>query len=116
MFMVCLLSVIRLNGHCRALSTLWPGDFNILKRNSLFGCVDSGLTGADFEEAERFLWRDGPVAGPGLPALVCSTFPIQLLLVSPHFSDMVCFVLCNKAALQVRESRSDTNGEKSKPN
>lgn len=68
MFMVCLLSVIRLNGHCRALSTLWPGESNILKRISLFGCVALGLTGADFEEAKGFLWRDGPVAGLELPA------------------------------------------------
>lgn len=121
LFCLCLWSVCCLLFVWMATAGLWAprgrGNSSILKRNSLVGCADLGLTGADFEEAEWFFWREETVADLELPAPLCSTFPAQLLLVSPHFSDIACFVLFHKAAaLQVKKSRSNTNGDKSKHN
>lgn len=91
LFCLCLWSVCCLLFVWMATAGLWApcgqGNSSILKRNSLFGPVVLGLTGADFEEAEWFFWREGTVAGLALSSPVYATFPSQLLLVSHHFSD-----------------------------
>lgn len=45
--------------------------------------MDLGPTGADFVEAECFLWRDGPVAGLELPALFALLSPFSCFLLVP---------------------------------
>lgn len=69
-FMVCLLSVIRLNGDCRTLSTQWHGNFSILMRDSpplavwIWASLEQALKGLNI----LFLWRDWIIAGLELPA------------------------------------------------
>lgn len=83
LFCLCLWSVSCLLFVWMTTAGLWApcgqGNLSILKRNSLFGCVVLGLTGADFEQAEWFFWREGTVAGLALSAPVFATFPFQLL-------------------------------------